>query len=333
MSDPSEMYILRVLGVLNDDEDSFKFKMTEAFQKVDSREVKQYADERIKLYRETFADLLMATSLNITSFGYCRQVLQTISDARIDEKGYQKDDINYRRFQIVTAVLLAEELDSSFEEEMFCGDVKFVKMDGRSIIEKGIVYCQYTLKCILQKLMDIDKIKKSEDKKKQVRLFVGNMNMQIKCYLEELGEDSLYSSTLLYVLLHGEEAADCEIVEEWHKYDEITAFCKPIKYLFWRLEYFCLGLEYIIEGGHVTVPVDIFEHMKKIRKKIKKDDGSGCKWEKDWKCLSQPKMDVSEFYNKPELVFQKKTQQKLETTIDFIQNYYYYNRFKVMEEL
>ena len=181
--------------------------------------------------------------------------------------------------------------------------------------------------------MDIKEIRESEEKKEQVELLIGNINMQMNYYLQCLGEDSVYSSTLLYVLLHGEKDADYEIIEEWHKYEAVKDFFKPFKYLFWRLEYFCCGLEYILQGGYVTVPADIFKHMKVIREKIKKEDGNGCKWEKDWQCLSQPKMDVSNFYNVPELVFEKKTQQKLETTIDFIQNYYYYNRFRVMEEM
>ena len=116
-------------------------------------------------------------------------------------------------------------------------------------------------------------------------------------------------------------------------YKEFDRICEPIKYLFWRLECFCLGLERIMQNGHVAVEKDIFEHMKEIRKQIKKDNKKGCIWEEDWDCLLEPKMDVGEFYNRPELVFEKKTQQKLETTIDFVQNYYYYNRFKMMEEV
>ena len=43
-------------------------------------------------------------------------------------------------------------------------------------------------------------------------------------------------------------------------------------------------------------------------------------------------MDVGKFFNDPMLVYDKKSYQKLENTIDFIQNYYYYNRFKMMED-
>ena len=337
MSDPGVMYVQRSLGLLNKDKQTFKSKMMGIFGDIDFKEIQRYKDDRIKVYRETFADLLMTTALDINSFGYCRQVLQTISDARVDEDEYQYDDINYRRFRIVTAVLLWDEWRMLPEDERKkmnpYEEAGAIILDGSSIIENAEVYCEATLKCIHEKLAEMEEIANNKELREQAELFVGNINGQMQYYLQGLGESSAYASTLLYVLLHGEKNADEEILEVWQDYKEFDRICEPIKYLFWRLECFCLGLERIMQNGHVAVEKDIFEHMKEIRKQIKKDNKKGCIWEEDWDCLLEPKMDVGEFYNRPELVFEKKTQQKLETTIDFVQNYYYYNRFKMMEEV
>ncbi len=327
--DPSVMYFLRSLGLLSGDKNVFCSRMTEIFQEADFKEIKQYKDDRIKVYREAFADLLMTASLHIGSFGYCRQVLQTISDARVEEKQYAYDDINYRRFQIVTAVLLAEEQGITAKEE---GEAGEIRLDGSSIAEKGKVYCEYMLKCICQKLMETEVFAENEEKKDLVRLFAGKINLQMCRYLENMGEDGSYASTFLYVLLHGKEGADAAILEAWRKFEELREACQPILYLFWRVEHFCLGLEKIMQEGYVAVGRDIFCHMNGIREKIQEWEKTGKgRSKKEPSCLLGARMDVSQFYNDPCLVYEKKTQQKLETTIDFIQNYYYYNRFHVME--
>ena len=72
--------------------------------------------------------------------------------------------------------------------------------------------------------------------------------------------------------------------------------------------------------------------MKSICKKADSGSTRGCFWEKDCDFLVEPKRDVGEFYNSPEQVHEKTPDQKLENTIDFIQNYYYFNRFRIMNK-
>lgn len=338
-SDPTVMHIFRHLGLLNDNQDNkekFISAMLDIFLNVDYSRIEPDRKFRETVYRETFADLLMATSLHLTSFGYCRQVLQTISDARINQKTYQYNEVNNQRFQIVTAVLLEEEIreypDKGKTEEISGDqDLGYVKLDGSRIIEKGIQYCEYTLKCIGKNLLNTVGIKGNTIKEELVRQFAGTILDQLEAYLRNLKNDGSYNATLLYALLHGIETADDIIKEEWELYQDIAENCDSMKYSFWRLEYFCRGIEDIMQGGYIRVPWDVFSHMKKIREKIIKKNGFGSVWEQDWDCMWKPKKDVGDFYNDPKLVYEKTTAQKLENTIDFIQNYYYYNRFKMME--
>lgn len=338
--DPHTMHLLRNLGLLDNEEKVFCSQMQDIFKKNDYTEIQKHKELKTKIYRESFADLLMATSLGIGSFGYCRQVLQTLSDVGMDEKGYGVDNINTHRFQIVTAILLEEELQKANAESSLVSkdeDINQIKLDGKHIIEDGVVYCEYTLKCIGQKVENgWEEEKKTQDQKRKehLQLFLGGIYAQIRCFLEDIKGSENYSSTFLYVLLHGKEDADPEVVKLWESYGftEIEEQCQTLKYCFWRLEYFCLGLKNIMRDGYVIVPLDIFEHMKKIRQAIRGKDGKGCSWEKEWDCLAVPKMDVGKFYNNPKAVLNKTSSQKLENTVLFIQNYYYYNRFKMMEE-
>ncbi|MCM1097769.1 MAG: hypothetical protein NC427_06845 [Ruminococcus flavefaciens] len=338
LMNPRTMHVLRSLGLLNWEEEQFCSKMQEVFCKNDYKEMIRHMELKTKVYREAFADLLMVTTLDINSFGYCRQVLQTISDARMEESAYGEDDINNQRFQIVVSILLEEELrrESETNRSKILRDEEIgrIKLDGRGIIEEGVVYCEYTLKCITGKLLEMPEVAKDKKKQNEVFYFIGAVFEQLKCFLQGVRYEDVYNCTLLYVLLHGKKKANPAIVTLWEQchYDEIERLCPPIKYIFWRLEYFCLGLKYIMPDGSVIVPLDIFDHMKRIRRSIVNEDKRGCKWENDWECLVTPKMDVGEFYNDPRLVFEKLSSQKLENTIAFIQNYYYYNRFRMMEE-
>lgn len=332
LADPDLMYTLRNLGLLNFDKELFCRKMLNIFLETDGMKIKKHREVATKIYLESFADLLMTTSLEINSFGYCRQVLQTVSDARIDEQEYLPNDINNERFKIVAAVLMAREMEEEGTADSMVQELGVIRMKADRLLEKGMEYCEYTLKCIRQKMLGAVRERNDARLEKQVAYFLGSINAQIKLYFQKMGEEDAYRKTLLYIVLHGIQNADERTKSLWQKYEELEEFCIPVKYIFRRLECFCLGVGNILDGGYLIVSEHIFSHMMEIRKQIENKGEPGCKWEKDWKCLSDPKMDVGEFYNVPSLVYEKTTEQKLENTIDFIQNYYYYNRFKMMEK-
>ena len=332
LEDPSLMYTLRNLGLLNFEKETFCSKMLNAFLETDGKKVKEHREVKTRVYLESFADILMTTSLGINSFGYCRQMLQTYSDARIHVEEHLLDDINYERLQIVAAVLLENEIAKKDSKNSIIQELDDVKIRADSLVEKGKEYCEYTLKCIRQKMVKSEKIKKDRRLQKLLSHFLGDINSQIKELLDKMDNGDNYNATFLYIILHGEKKADKEIVDLWHKYKEFEEICIPIRYNFCRLECFCLGLGNILKDGYIIIPQQVFFRMKEIREKIEKEDGSGCIWENDWKCLSEPKMDVGKFYNIPELVLKKTPEQKLENTIDFVQNFYYFNRFKMIDQ-
>lgn len=336
MMDPDCYYALRCLGLLNGEKKVFCDKMKKLFQRMSGEMLQQYKIFWTGIYREACADLLMVTSLNMTSFGYCRQVLQTISDTKVGRETYDYNDVNYERFRIVTAVLLHEEgvdYEENFSEEE-------IRVKAGTLVHQAKVYCENTLKCIRKCIfVKLEKEctqneKISEDllkeKKELVETLLGTINAQIFDKLEALDENA-YRDTLLYALLHeGSPHIGKKSKDKVLKYKEIEQYYAEYKHSLWRLEWLCKGLNNIIQNGYVEVPKRFFEHMCIIREKVKEKRGKGCVWEDKLPVyLLKPKMDVGEFYNDPIQVDQKTSEDKLENTIEFIQNYYYYNRYRM----
>lgn len=327
LNDPSTVSIMRNIGLQNWDKKTFCDRVKGLLREKSIDEMIEVVKFRERLYRETCADLFMTTSLKINSFGYCRQVFQTISDTSYNEEDFY-DSINYERFRIVTAVLLQEE---SARESESKDDEAEVRIEGKSLIDQSKLYCENTLKCIRDIVLKRPAF--SEGKKvKHLKELLGVMNKQLDIYLNDMSIEG-FQNTLLYSLLHqNSKNVKEDIKKYWEKYEDIRDELKCSHHQFVRLECLCIGLNKITTDGYVVVPKETFQHMKKIREESISVQGQGCKWEDTIpKCLIRPKLNVGCFYNEPEQVYTLSTDQKLENTIDFLQNYYYYNRFRIME--
>lgn len=364
ISDPSVMHIMRRIGLVdcngNKDKELFCKVMTDMFKAADNKKIEEHKKIKVTSYREACADIMMAVSLGMDGFGYCRQVLQILSDTKVDPEDYAYEAINYERFRIVAGTLLwkegVEAIDAKgsriefgkkdkepLDEKKDLGEelMDEVKVDGSKLLENGKEYCLNTLKCIQDKVLENERLKKKKGEYELAEEFINVIYEQSVCRLGTMEEDE-FDNTFLFILLHGrKEGIDCNIINEFDRYKKITDCFEEVKYLLWRLECFIRGLSTILHNGHIEVPKAFLMHMGEIYENIKgeekKDaDGisvcrKGCRWEKDTpESLLIPKADVGEFYNDPEKVYTKSVERKLENAIDFIQNYYYYNRFKVM---
>ncbi len=329
LEDPAIKHILRTAGMAGD-EDDFCSRNLEAFKKISSSAIQEIKRFRTSTYREACADLLMAVSLGLTGFGYCRQVLQIVSDAKIEHNTYIYDDIDYNRFRIVAAVLIAAESEKKLRcEEDECW------IDCSELIEQGRQYCLGTLRCIRDKMLEQKEIQGNSRESELVQDFVGDIYKQLTAYLGNV-QEMPYKSTLLYVFLHGEqEDIDKRLRIRWKRYKGITGKCDGFRHQFWRLECFCRGLDSILSDGKIVVERDLFEHMLKIYGETlgRGENKRGCKWESQmWECMWNAKQDVGSFYNDPAKVYLKTSEEKLENTIEFIQNFYYHNRLNTVRE-
>ncbi len=326
LEDPTVNQAFRRMGLKNLDEREFVNQMEEKFSHIDGRMILAYHELGIRTYREANADLLMALSLNMTAFGYCRQVFQTISEAKLQSDYYDYGNINYERLRTIAAVLLWKE--KSGNEKTSRG--KKVSVWGKSIADEGKIYCCNILKYIREKMF---RGQEAEGKEEDIKSLLGAVNDGIEEYLNCPDEDNYKRKLLLYGLIRQDKSVlDPQLLEIWEKYQKIVSICRKYRHLFWRLECFLVGLSYVLDGQMIVADGELYRYMKKIclREEERGAKGNGCSWEKDLPdYLADTKRSVGDYYNNPETVYTEKTEQKLDNTIDFIQNYYYHNRFRL----
>ncbi len=337
--DTVSLHVMRNLGLLREKSGVFIEEMRKIVRNVNNSQVMEHKETAQRIYLEAYADILMATSLQLTSFGYCRQVLQTASDAKIMDREDEYEAINYQRWRTVAAVLLVKNNPQCHHTETDEAEV----IDAADLIKDAKKYCEYTIRHISQKLskgkeitlegegqkkLGEEEIKKREKRRELLHQLLNKVNRQMQRYLDTSAaseEDVL----LLSVLLHGDKGIkEQKIKTEWETYKDAAEFCSDVKYNFWRLDCFCRGIVNIVQDGRIIVSKKLFDHMKKVREMIDEEGKYGCAWERDHDFLTDPRRDVGKFYNNPLQVYEKTPDQKLENTIDFIQNYYYYNRFR-----
>lgn len=335
------MHVMRNLALLHDDPDDsgdFVKEMKKIARTIDYTKVMEYLEIRKRIYLEAYADILMATSLRLTGFGYCRQVLQTVSDAKLTDREYGSEDINYERWRTVAAVLLVNPKDYLNLEDCMKPEASHelemdeqMEVDARELLEQAEEYCEQMIRHISAKLANQKELAENEEKRANLRELLQIINSQMGEYLKG-SEHNIREMMLLDVLLHGDQnVEDTTVKDVWEKcQNDVKEFCEDVKYNFWRLSCFCKGIVNIVKNGKITVSKKLFYHMLEIRETVYDQTKGECKWECKSHFLTDPKRDVGNFYNDPKQVCEKTPDQKLENTIDFIQNFYYYNRFRVV---
>lgn len=335
------MHVMRNLALLHDDLDDsgdFVKGMKKIARTIDYTKVMEYLEIRKRIYLEAYADILMATSLRLTGFGYCRQVLQTVSDAKLTDREYGSEDINYERWRTVAAVLLVNPKDYLNLEDCMKPEASHelemdeqMEVDARELLEQAEEYCEQMIRHISAKLANQKELAENEEKRANLRELLLIINSQMAEYLKG-SEHNIREMMLLDVLLHGDQnVEDTTVKDVWEKcQNDVDEFCGDVKYNFWRLSCFCKGIVNIVKNGKITVSKKLFYHMLEIRETVYDQAKGECKWECKNHFLTDPKRDVGNFYNDPKQVCEKTPDQKLENTIDFLQNFYYYNRFRVV---
>lgn len=329
--DPRTSHFLDDIGLLNGDKKLFCARMMQYFQRMDGNKIQRYKIFCTVTYREACADLLMAVSLQMDSFGYCRQVFRTISDAKTEKREYSYEDLNYERFRIITAVLLADE-GAHCESESGGSEIK---IDGKNLINKGVKYLKYNLKYLNEILPKEAKKSGLSFGNKKIEL-LGEFLGDIYCTLsDKIGslDEKTYRRTILYAFLHKDKQYLCvEAQEKMIKYESIKSVCVIHEEILWRIECFCLGISKILQDKCVLVSKFFFEHMSRDMLKVLKQEKDSADALNYLVHFSKPTDAVGRFYNDPRQVFYASTEMKLKNTIDFIQNYYYYNRFRITKE-
>lgn len=298
-------------------------------------EVYHLEQREVTIYRETCADLYTAAALGFSAFGYCRQIFQTASDAGVENGGEWSEAVNIHRFRFVMAVLTGAEYIGTGEEKkiLFKKDAVWIPMD--KVLEQGEEYCMVSLECARRKLCDIEEC--PPRKKTEIQDFFDRLKYNIReifTYFtrEESVEESLEDSLLEYCLeperlredrIRGLEKKEKKALEELrnemsHIQDELNS----LRHIMYRLKCFISLLNLVLEDGKIIIGKEEYRHFMEAYEVHRE----GCKKVREKEVYHV----VSHFYNDPQSAFGKTHDRMLEDTLDFIQTYYYKNRFRIM---
>ncbi|MBD5552283.1 MAG: hypothetical protein HDQ96_14100 [Lachnospiraceae bacterium] len=302
------------------------------FDRLLQEEVDILTEREVTLYRESIADIFMAEALGLNAFGYCRHMFQTASDASIENNVDWAEAINVHRFRSVAAVLLSHEPGGKVRK---FGHKKRISM--KTLLEEGEKYSFSTLECAKEKIEETLRETGEEEKKTSLDALFGRLEGTIesifKCFMQpmiiiqETLEDSVLA--LLVDPKRFDEPCEREIEEGRKKvreeYETVKDEIKKIIHILYRIKCFISILALVGENGYIVIEEEEFEHLDALYKSY-------------WKVCKETREEeickvVSRYYNEPQSARDKKPSEMLEDTLQFIQTYYYRNRFKIMSSL
>ncbi len=294
-------------------------------------EVSDLIERGITIYREASADLFMAATLGLEPFGYCRQMFQTTSDAAIEDHMSWEEATNIRRFRAVAAVLSGQRC----AVEEVCGTVQ-IPMD--ILFEKGKEYCHASLDCAENAIYEKEQEggKKADPVKKElISSFFKGLHEDIErlfgYFHEERFVKEVIEDSLLALYLDPDTGSSDEDIRkaktkalEDLQFERIQGELGRYKHVIYRIKCFITLLDLIGEKKKLVVDKEEYAHLNRLYNnhldKVKDlRMGTGTVYQV-----------VADFYNTPQSAVTKTPEKMLEDTIDFIQTYYYKNRFEIM---
>lgn len=298
-------------------------------------EVYVLVQREVTIYRETCADLYTAAAIGLNSFGYCRQIFQTASDAGVENGWEWSEAINIRRFRYVMAVLAGEEfveLGKGYKIEKKT-DALWIPMEN--VLNKGMEYCNASLECARKKISEL--VGGSDQKREAVEYIFEFLNDEIqeifKFFTQEESVEERLEDSMLEYCLEPERLTEVKIsdldegekaeLEDIIKHMEcIQVELANLRYIMYRVKCFITLLNLTVDEGKVVVTEEEYKHFKELYEKHKEV----CKATQGKEVYKV----VSEYYNEPQSAQNKTHEMMLEDTLDFIQIYYYENRFRIM---
>ncbi len=329
--------IYRILNVLfgygDNVEDEDFIRIGNSINVLLQEEVNDLIIREISIYRETYADLYMTATLGLSSFGYCRQMFQTVSDAGIEERQDWTESINIHRFRSVIAVLLDMEGYERNEDSGTCRGNKII-FPVKSLLNQGQKYCLELLnyaKNITNKSIEnsVDK----REKEKAINDLFNIMNENVFIIFNQLSEGSEVEKSLedsvlamyldIHTRKHEVDSPFADEREQWRKCLEYVRLeLNESQHIIYRIKCFIRLLNLIIDNGYIIVDLEDHKHYKELY----------CAQQKEASAIRETEVckEVSGFYNEPETVNSKFYGEMLDDTLQFIQTYYYKNRFEIM---
>lgn len=297
-------------------------------RQVDGAILRSFALRNFDIYRETCADVIMSCAMGFSAFGYMNFAVNTMVSMHEVDVLEAATAINIERFKLVVAVLMPEDkLKITDTGYVFVNCKELREAFGKYMLANvlwGKNVMEESIKRLPRTNSDEKEFEKFRDK---INEFFADLKLEdalIKCSTEKDAEQIQKYLSDAFGRLND------TILKAWSKEPDSvrTELWRTLNRNKQRIErqgVLWLIVNRVIGQEGYFVEKDIQMHLKKIFDSIKKESrDESCVWQKS-KHASIVK--ISDFYNMTDGINRQNKREMLESTIQFIEDYYYQNRF------
>lgn len=284
-------------------------------------EYRDIVKREIIFYRETCADIFMCRNMKMKSFGYLRMIVSIWGRMGGYENEICSGFVNLERIKNVLALLLADEGGESGLEEWMGWYYRKISVQG--LYAKIEEYMNNSLK---QTMMRMERMMKKNDNEKIIE--------QMEDYFKRM---ELALQRMFFYMKNGKKvtAKGCPIEELYMNNDEqFSKKSKLKRYLqndinvFLRIIYILQVVSECQQDGYIIIEEKVYQHYRMIYENPKSEDGKKSDlFEGE---LHETVKQVADFYNNPGSEGSEGTsnRDKLNQMLQFVQDYYYFNRIR-----
>lgn len=299
----------------------------------------------VTYYREVCADLIMCKILGLNAFGYVRMFMKFIGEIDYEPIDITPDLVSMERLRIVASVLIYE---FETKDEMIGGSADRIKdkvgktNKKETIIECDRLYketkefCIHLLKQLGNKIKDklilISQSYNLEDNLECCTTTISASIEHVEALFQTAGRTDIKYSDINSIFTTGAFWRDNAKWEKAKKERSIYIPCyeqlRENDYIFNRI-YNMLSCVFNIFMGHeITASNSRFKQFVQFYEKVKlspfNETEDGCS-------KSNINNEIRDYYNSTDRIGYFETDKKLNTLIEFFEEYYYENRFRIAD--
>ncbi|MDF2609796.1 MAG: hypothetical protein K0R92_1270 [Lachnospiraceae bacterium] len=310
----------------------------------------------VTYYREVCADLIMCKILGLNAFGYVRMFMKFIGEVDYEPIDITPDLVSMERLRIVASVLIYE---LEMKDEMKSGLADRIKAKGSKLTKKEITikydrmyeetkeFCIHLLKQLEIKIKD--RLKgTSFTQPSNLRDNPGdrpeyNLEDNLECCTTTIGAAIEHIEVLFnYAKRTDIKYSDINSIfttgafwrdeEKWKaakKYKPCYMQFRENDYIFDRIYNMMNGVFNIFIGHEITISSNRFKQFAQFYKRVNLSPFN--ETEVNGSSKSNINNEIRDYYNSTDRMGYFETGKKLNTLIEFFEEYYYENRFRIAD--
>ena len=306
----------------------------------------------VTYYREVCADLIMCKILGLNAFGYVRMFMKFIGEVDYEPIDITPDLVSMERLRIVTSVLIYElemkdEIKSGLADRIKAKESKLTKKEITikydRLYEETKEFCIHLLKQLEIKIKDMLKCTSFTQPSNVKDNLENNLEDNLECctttisaaieHIEVLFKyakrtDIKYSD-INSIFTTGAFWRDNAKWEAAKKYKPCYRQLRENDYIFDRIYNMMSCVFNIFMGHEITISNSRFKQFNQFYKKVQLSPFN--ETEVNGSSKSNINNEIRDYYNSTDRMGYFETGKKLNTLIEFFEEYYYENRFRIAD--